>query len=327
MKIGFREYMVITPCRNEEKNLPNLYQSMLLQTMKPSLWVIVDDGSTDKTAEIIEQFEEKHSWIKGIFLEKCNEYMGSHISYVYNEGFKFAKKYSNENNLPYQYIAVVDSDNIPEVEYFEKLFCEFEKDPKLGIASGIGLSTNIEKTLQDLRKEIGSVNVMDPEFWRFVENSNSIDENEVDLPIGSARVWRKECFEETKGYADVKAPDSVSNIKAKIRGWKTKRFNNIRVIEREGLIAQGFWKGYSDQGDSAYFLFYPMLLAILKTLKYSFKRPYYSGIAYLWGYTKSFIYRKKRIDDSEIRQYYNFIQPQDIKIRYKKRIKQILKIN
>ena len=61
-----RQYIVVTPCRNEEKNLPNLMQSMTAQTIKPALWVIVDDGSTDRTPEIIEKAKEKYDWIKSI---------------------------------------------------------------------------------------------------------------------------------------------------------------------------------------------------------------------------------------------------------------------
>ena len=108
-----RQYIVITPCRNEGKNLPNLIQSILSQSIKPSLWVVVNDGSVDNTAEIITDAETKYSWIKGIHLDECEEYMGSHIAHVYNRGFEFAIQYSKKKNLTYQYISVVDADKIP----------------------------------------------------------------------------------------------------------------------------------------------------------------------------------------------------------------------
>jgi len=68
-----RRYIVFTPCRNEEKNLPNLLQSITVQTIRPALWVIVDDGSTDKTGEIITEAEKRHEWIKGHHLEEHKE--------------------------------------------------------------------------------------------------------------------------------------------------------------------------------------------------------------------------------------------------------------
>jgi len=66
-----RRYIVVTPCRNEEKNLPNLVQSMTAQTIKPLLWVIVDGGSTDRTPEIITEVAQKYEWIN--FLRKMEE--------------------------------------------------------------------------------------------------------------------------------------------------------------------------------------------------------------------------------------------------------------
>ena len=126
------------------------------------------------------------------------------------------------------------------------MITKFEDDSKLGIASGVGIALDIEKRLNDLKAKKGTIGVMDPEFWQIDKTLSTIDDMGSDLPIGSARLWQKQCFEDTKGYGNVNAPDSVSNIKANMRGWKTKRFEDIRVIEREGQTARGFWKGYVD---------------------------------------------------------------------------------
>jgi glycosyltransferase involved in cell wall biosynthesis len=113
-----RRYIVVTPCRNEEKNLPNLAQSITAQTIRPALWVIVDDGSTDKTGEIIAEAEKNYEWIKRIHLEKHEEYMGTHIAYVCTRCFEFAKEYRNEEGISYEYVALVDADNILEKKIF-----------------------------------------------------------------------------------------------------------------------------------------------------------------------------------------------------------------
>jgi len=326
MKEASKSYIVVTPCRNEEKNLPNLVQSMVAQTIKPALWVIVDDGSTDKTSEMIAQSGGKYDWIKGVHLKEHKEYMGAHLAYVCNKGFEFAKEHCKKNGIPYAYIALVDGDTIPEQKYFEKLVKEFEKDEKLGIVSG-NTCGHIGDLLNELKKDKKDVNVMDSEFWQMYDSPFiQIGKGREDLPMGSARIWRKECFEETGGYVYVHAPDSVSNVKAKMEGWKTKRFMDIKLIEREYSTAQGLWKGYKDHGESDFFLWYPLSIAILKALNYSFKRPCYPGVAYLWGYIKPLISGKKRIDDAELWQYYQFIRPKELREYYKEKIKRLLKM-
>ena len=317
-----RRYIVVTPCRNEEKNLPNLVQSITAQTIRPALWVIVDDGSTDRTGKIIAEVEKKYEWIKRIHLEEHKEYMGTHLAYVCNMGFEFAREYCTEKDIIYEYIALVDADNILEERYFEKLIEEFENDEKLGIASGNSAFADIENILDDLRAKNPNVSVMDKEFWQMWDSPfMQIQNSREDLPTGSARMWRRECFEEAGGYLPVALPDSVSNAKAKMKGWRTRRFMDIRIIERYGLKKQGMWKGYKEKGESLFFLGQPLYFAVLKAFNYSLKRPYYTGVAYLYGYIKSFVLRKERIDDDEIRKYFHFIHHD----YYKKKFERLLR--
>lgn len=318
--------IAVTPCKNEEKNLPNLIQSMIAQNKKPIFWVIVDDGSTDNTGEIIDEAEKKYDWIKGIRLGEHKEYMGAHLSAVCNAGFEFAINLLNKKGLSYDYIALIDADNILESRYFERLVKEFEEYPKLGLASGNSAFADIENILNDLRLKYSNITVMSPEFWQMWDSSLEIQKSRDDLPMGSARIWRKECFEETGGYLPVPLPDSVSNVKAKLKGWKTRRFMDIRVIERRGLSKQGLWKGYKQKGESYFFLDYPLPYAILKSIKYSFKKPYYTGAAFIYGFISSLAWRKEKVDDYEIRRYYREIYPKEVKYYYKLNIKQIFRI-
>jgi len=320
-----RQYIVVTPCKNEEKNLPNLVQSMTAQTIKPALWVIVNDGSTDRTGEIIAEVEEKYEWIKGLHLEKCEEYMGTHLAYVCNKGFEFAREYCDRESVSYEYIALVDADNILEARYFEKLIEEFEKDEKLGIASGNSAFADIEMILDELKAKNPNITVMDNEFWHIWDsNSTEKQKSREDLPMGSARMWRKECFEETDGYLPVPLPDSVSNAIAKLKGWKTRRFMDIRVIERRGLSKQGLWSGYKEKGESYFFLGQSLFLTVLKALKYSLRKPYYTGLAYFWGYIIPFVCGKERVNDDEIRHYYKYMRSKELKNYYKQKLGKLI---
>ena len=296
--------------------------SITAQTLRPALWVIVDDGSTDKTGEIMAEAEKNCGWIKGIHLEEHKEYMGTHIAYVCNKGFEFAEGYCNEEDISYGYIALVDADNILEAKYFEKLIEEFEKDEELGIASGNNTFADIETILDDLRAENPNVTVMDKEFWQSWDSPfTQIQNSREDLPMGSARLWHRECFEETGGYLPVALPDSVSNAKAKMKGWRTRRFMDIRIIERQGLKKQGLWKGAKEKGESLFFMGQPLSFAVLKAVNYSLKRPYYTGMAYFYGYTKSLVWRKERIDDEEIRKYFHSFHHEYYKKKFGRRLR------
>lgn len=272
-------YILVTPAKNEEEDLPNLIHSMIQQTIKPLLWVIVDDGSTDNTPEILEEAKEKYNWIQSLRVKESKRDLGKHVYCVYNIGFDFAVKYCKAHNKQYDYIGNVDADMTMETEFFEKLIKEFEKNPKLGVASG-SVYSNIHDEL-------------------------ILEKDREDLPMGSPRLWRKECFEETGGYLISYSADSVSNVLAKLRGWETKRFSNIKAIQaRKTSSAEGLWKGYKIHGESAYFRNYHPLFVLAKGLKYSFNSPYYIGIAYLYGYLSSVLKRMDKIDNEEVEEYY-----------------------
>ena len=314
-------YILITPCKNEGKNLPNLFRSMIVQSIKPVLWVIVDDGSTDRTEEIIAEAGKNYGWIKGIYSRENEDYdVGTHLAVVCNMGFEFAKDYCSEDSIKYEYIGLIDADNIPEVDYFKKLIGEFKNNAKLGIASGNSAYVDREKINDISRDENADI------FEIYKKYITEIQTGREDLPMGSARMWRRECFEETGGsYPIAKAPDNVANAKAKLRGWDTKRFRDIMVIERRGQSKRGLWTGYNQVGESNYYRGFAFHIAILKALNYSLKSPYYLGIAYLWGYIKSFIYRKERINDDEILKYYCYERPQELKAYYKENINRLLR--
>lgn len=278
-----KSYILVTPCKNEEESLPKLAESVINQTIRPVLWVIVDDGSTDKTPQIIQKLVSESPWIKTIKLTENPRDLGIHLAHVYRTGFQYAIKYCKSNNLEYEYIGVVDADIILSDNYFESLIAEFERNPKLGISSG----------------RIGNI----------VEGKILWEPFREDLPSGGARLWRRKCFEETGGYLPTCSPDSVSNVKAKLQGWEIKKFKHIKAIStRPYAGAEGQWKGYKKLGANNYFIGYTPTHVILKglTMLYS-KNGYFktgAGIAYILGYLTEYLRRAPRINDPEIIEYY-----------------------
>lgn len=317
-------YVIVTPCKNEESNLPYLIKSILAQTIKPVLWVVVDDGSTDNSEEILNELEKKYTWVKIIRLSGNKEYLGAHISRVYNEGFEFIKNYSAECSIEWEYLAVLDSDTILEPEYFEKLILKLRENPKLGIASGF-TSEYTENISPLLDRVNAKIDITDPTFWATYPFSLKGEMVRKDLPTGSARIYKKKCFEETGGrYENINLPDGISTIRAKIKGWETACFPEFKVIERKGLVARGDWYGYKDRGSSNYAINLPPYIMILKALNYSFKKPYYIGVAYIWGYLESLIFRRKQLKDEEVLKYYRSKHLNETKKYYIERIQKSL---
>jgi glycosyltransferase involved in cell wall biosynthesis len=291
-------YIIVTPAKNEEKNLPVTISSIEKQTLKPALLVIADDGSTDNTPEIIEAAKKNHAWIQSICLNESPRDLGPHYASVCISGLNYAIEYCKCNKIEYEYIGTVDADMRLENTYFENLIKEFGKDPKLGLASG------------------GT--------WVIVKGKEIQLQLREDIPSGGHRLWRKKCFEETGGYSLTYAADSVSNVKAKLRGWKVKRFEEYKAIQaRETSSAEGLWKGWKKNGNDAYYLGVRPLFAILRVIRYLFTKPYYIGLAYLVGYLGGYIAKKQQINDEEVRYYNRYIRPREVRRFYWNKLKAV----
>jgi len=129
-------YILITPAKNEEKYLLNVAESVISQTLRPALWVIVDDGSTDNSPDIIKNLKKHHDWIQSVRLPEHPRDITFHYSYVCRNGFTDAIEYCSKNGIDYDFIGLLDADTCLTEPYFEHLVSAFEKNPRLGIASG-----------------------------------------------------------------------------------------------------------------------------------------------------------------------------------------------
>lgn len=252
---------------------------MIRQTVKPELWIIVDDGSIDNTPHVIDNLRAKYSYIQSIRLPQRPRDITFHYSYVCKQGFDYALEYCRKNNVEFEYIGLLDADTVLEENYFGKLLVEFKEDDSLGIASG-GVYYDTGGKL-------------------------SREKTDKNLPRGTGRFWRKECFLDTGGYPVEPSPDSISNVKAILRGWKLMQYANIiQIQKRKTSAANGLWNGYVKNGWMAYYLDKNPLMTLINGLYLSVRFPFYTGPAYFWGYASSAIKKEKKIKDPEIRAYY-----------------------
>ena len=275
----FKNYILVTSCKNEENNLPYLIDSIASQTITPILWVVIDDGSTDNTSQIISKSSEKYDWIQYIKGDSNKRDLGLHLSTVLNEGFKHAVSYCNENDCVYNYLGNVDGDLTFEKTFFENLMNEFEKNLQLGVASG-GTNHIIGDQIRHAKVSVNE-------------------------PSGGHMLIRKECFEEIGGFPISYAADSVIKAKARLRGWLTRRFEeNIATEIRDVGSAEGYWRGYHHRGAASYYLNLNPIHVLVRVIKFTFTKPYYGGIAYLLSYIDCVLSIDEQIADKEVRQYF-----------------------
>ena len=286
-KENVNNYILITPAKDEETCLPGLIASVRAQDSRPCAWIIIDDGSSDRTSEIIRAAEASDSWIHGIFLESRTNYnIEEHYAEICTTGFDYGLKYISDHQLPCDFIALSDADMIYSKDYFNTLSDFLISHPDYGLISGALM-------IKDDRGNIYQENKVLPNN---------------DIPLGTGRMWRISTFIETGGYLKVRAPDTVSYILAVLHGWKTTQLPDLICYQSRDTGSKiNIWQGYVRKGERAYYL-NSNILSIFNTVvdfivisrqKDSLKK----SLALVVGYFSSYFHHDTQIPDAEVRRY------------------------
>lgn len=247
-------HLVVTPNRDEEKFLPKLISSMCDQTITPTSWIIVDDNSTDSSAEIIQEAMKKYDWIEYIRIDNDSKRRrGSHIADLVNRGI-------SQSNIDWDFFSKIDADMILPSDYFEKIFLQFSENPLLGIASG---SCHIIKQGKKYSEHVTT-----------------------DHTRGGLKTYKRSCFNEIEGIKEVDGWDGIDNIMAQMNGWETRNFPSISVEHRRITGSYfGIVRGCFESGKFAYSMRYFLPFMIARSAHRSFSRPLFiGGISMLAGY-------------------------------------------
>ncbi len=269
-------YVIVSPVKDEERYVEKTLRAMIRQTVKPSRWVIVDDGSQDGTPQILQCHAKDCSWIHVVTLpRKTARQPGAPVIRAFHAGFECL------GNEHFDFVVKLDCDLEFEADYFEQLLGRFQQDPRLGIASGIYL----EETNQEW------VPIQMPAYHA----------------AGACKVIRARCFEEIGGFVAERGWDTVDEIRAQVRGWKTRHFEEIQFYH---LKTEG--SGIGDQrtnvmhGEVYYLTGGGTLFLLLKVLhRMVLGKPFIlGGLALLWGYLKPRLSRKQiLLNGAEVRFY------------------------
>ena len=261
------KYVLITPARNEEAFIQKTLDSMVAQTLLPERWVIVDDGSTDRTTEIVKNYTKNHSWIQLIHRPQRLDRNFAGKAHAFNAGFERIR------SLPFDVIGNLDADISFERDYFAFLVDKFSEFPKLGVAG---------TPMQEAK-------------YHAVKDS-FYNENDV---FGACQLFRRTCFEEVGGYTPVKwgGIDWVAVRTARLKGWQTRSFSDKFFYHhrRMGATESNTWKARFDYGRKDYVLGNHPLWQIFRVSFQMMKKPYVvGGLLLLSGYCYSLAARMER---------------------------------
>ena len=266
-------FVIITPAHNEEAFIEQTIRSMIQQTVRPLKWVIVNDASTDRTANIAEEYARKHSFIKLVHRNRdVGRDFGKKV-HAFNRGL------AELRNLSYDFIGNLDADITFEPQYFENILGEFEADPKLGIGGGIV-------------------------YTKFTDSFITYDST-LDSVGGKIQLFRRECFEVIGGYRPLKfgGIDAAAEIMARMKGWKVRKSLQNRVSEhrRTGFAYGQPLVTMMRDGQKFYSLGYDPIFYLLRCIYRLRDYPVFFGsVAALLGYFCSMIRRQPVVLPSDV---------------------------
>jgi len=270
-------YVLITPARNEEAYIEKTLRSVVSQTVMPEQWVIVDDASTDSTAQLVENYVRDYPWIELVRRTQRAERSFSRKVDAFNAGLQ------RLGSREFEVIGNLDADLSFDPEYLEFLMDKFAEDPKLGVAG----TPFVENGYDSARDSF--------------EGENHV--------AGGCQLFRRQCFEEIGGYIGNPAGgiDWIAVTTARMKGWKTcsfpeKRFHHYRSL---GTAERGIVASLFSYGEKDYYLGGSPVWELFRVCYRSAKRPFIiGGLALLAGYCWAASRRTKRPISPELMRFH-----------------------
>jgi glycosyltransferase involved in cell wall biosynthesis len=234
-------YYIVIPAYNEESLISLTLESLISQTVLPTKIVVANDGSTDKTAEVVLEYTKKYPFIS--LVNKTSDAIhlpGSKVIQAFQKGFE-----TLDDN--YDIIVKIDSDLIFPSNYFETVIKHFESDERIGMAGG---------------------------FCYIEKNGEWILENLTDKDHirGALKAYRKETFKQIDGLRPAMGWDTVDELLCKFYNWKVVTNETLHVKHLKPTGANYNKAARYKQGEAFYTLGYGFLITAIASLKLSLRK-------------------------------------------------------
>jgi len=268
------QYVIVSPVRDEEEYIEQTIVGVIQQTIRPTEWIIVDDGSCDHTGEIIDAYAKKHNWIRTVHRpDRGKRVPGAGVMEAFYDG------YNRLESEDWDFIVKLDGDVALPSNYFEQCFSRFNIDPKLGMCGG--------------------------RMYCLKDGELKPEPHPAFHVRGPIKLYRRECWEAIGGLTRAPGWDTVDEVQANRFGWVTRTFDDIKVLhQRPTGAVQGVWRDGVKMGRAAYICGYHPLFMMVKCAKRIFSKPYVmSALAHGYGFMSGYFKKIPRVEDQALIRY------------------------
>jgi glycosyltransferase involved in cell wall biosynthesis len=252
-------YVLITPARNEADFIELTLKSVVAQTVRPAKWVIVSDGSTDATDDIVRKYAVDHPWIELLQMPERRERHFAGKALAVSAGYK------RMADVKYDVIGNLDADVSFDPDYFAFLMNRFAENPRLGVGGTAFKEGDLTYN------------------YEFVG---------VEHVSGMCQMFRRECFEAIEGYPAIKSGgiDLIAVLSARAKGWETRTFVEKSFVHHRtqgGALHTGL-RGRLNMGRKDYLLGNHPLWEVFRSVYQMANKPYFIGgflvlASYFWN--------------------------------------------
>lgn len=273
-------FVVVSPVRDEAQYLERTIGSMVRQSIRPVQWILVNDGSTDGTAEIINRWAQKEPWI--VAVHRDNQARQTEIA-TPSRGMRarqakeieaFYAGFAKISDPDWDFLVKLDGDLGFESDFFQKCLTEFATDPRLGISGGT-ICHEIDGALQ-----------VEPVPHFHVR--------------GATKIYRRACWDDIGGVVRGAGWDTLDEVKANMLGWSTRSSPNNVMHYRFTGAANGNWQNAVKNGIWSHICGYHPLYMLLRCGNAIFHKPYLIGAAGLmYGFVLGKVQGVPMADDAK----------------------------
>ncbi|MEW6251304.1 MAG: glycosyltransferase family A protein [Planctomycetota bacterium] len=269
--------LVISPVRNEAAYLQRTIDAVVAQTVRPTLWLIVDDGSTDETPQIAARAAEQHAWIRlHRRPDRGTRQVGGGVIEAFNDGLRqFALD-------EFDYLCKLDGDLEFSPTYLERMYARFAAEPRLGTASG--------------------------KCWLVTPTGLQLERTHDAFSLGAFKLYRRQCFQDIGGFVCAVMWDGIDCHRCRMRGWEARSFRDeeLRILHlrRMGSSFRSVYHGRLRWGRGQYFMGTHPLYALAIAAYRLAERPWvFGGALILAGYFEGYVRRLPRYEEPEFRRF------------------------
>ncbi|MEM6742405.1 MAG: glycosyltransferase family A protein [Pseudomonadota bacterium] len=293
-------YVLISPCRNEQGFMRRTLDSVAAQSVRPSLWVIVDDGSSDATPEILADYAARHPWIRVVAKpDRGERAVGPGVIEAFYYGLERAEPELSEA----EFLCKLDLDLDLPPRYFEILMERLRADPRLGSCSG--------------------------KPWFRDASGRWISEKCGDeMSVGMTKFYRKTCFEQIGGFVQEVMWDAIDCHRSRQMGWTVRsweepdlRFEHLRPMgsSQSGVLTGRARHGYGQWYMGSDFLYFTA------TCLFRMAHPPYliGGLATWWGYVRAWATSAPQHGDEDLKRFIRSYQRRALRIGKARAVQEI----